>query len=98
MVSRGSRLRHDGLAEVRPGDRRAGWLLDETAHAGSEHLDPAYAAAYDEKTGADPSAELELLREHGLAAETTLVDLGAGTGLTALAAAPHCRRVVAVDP
>jgi ubiquinone/menaquinone biosynthesis C-methylase UbiE len=29
--------------------------------------------------------------------QSTLVDLGAGTGALALAAAPHCRRVVAVD-
>jgi len=39
-----------------------------------------------------------VLQAHGLGPETTLVDLGAGTGLLALAAAPHCRRVVAVDP
>jgi ubiquinone/menaquinone biosynthesis C-methylase UbiE len=77
---------------------RPAWLLDEAAHAGHEHLDPAYAATYDAKAGLDPAAELALLREHGLDAGTTLVDLGAGTGLVALAAAPHCRRVVAVDP
>jgi phytoene dehydrogenase-like protein len=45
---------------------RPGWLLDEAAHAGPEHLDPKYVAAYDAKTGADPEAELALLREHGL--------------------------------
>jgi SAM-dependent methyltransferase len=74
------------------------WRLDERAHAGPEHLDPAYVAAYDAKTGADRGEELALLRAHGLGPETTLVDLGAGTGLVAAAAAPHCRRVVAVDP
>lgn len=74
------------------------WLLDEHAHAGAEHLDPDYAAGYEAKSRLDPAEELELLRAHGLGAETTLVDLGAGTGLLALAAAPHCRRVVAVDP
>jgi len=79
------------------GDRN-GWLFDEAAHAGEEHLDPEYAAAYDAKAGLDPAAELALLRQHGLDAGTTLVDLGAGTGVVALAAAPHCRRVVAVDP
>jgi cyclopropane fatty-acyl-phospholipid synthase-like methyltransferase len=79
-------------------DERRGWLLDEAAHAGHEHLDPGYAATYDAKAGLDPVAELALLRRHGLDAGTTLVDLGAGTGLVALAAAPHCRRVVAVDP
>jgi SAM-dependent methyltransferase len=74
------------------------WLLDEQAHAGPEHLDPRSVAAYTVKAGLDPEEELALLREHGLAADTTLVDIGAGTGVLALAAAPHCRRVVAVDP
>jgi ubiquinone/menaquinone biosynthesis C-methylase UbiE len=74
------------------------WYLDERAHAGPEHLDPAYADAYDAKTGADLEDDVALLRAYGLGAETTLVDLGAGTGALALAAAPHCRRVVAVDP
>jgi SAM-dependent methyltransferase len=74
------------------------WLLDERAHAGAEHLDEAYVAGYDTKSGLDPAEELELLRRHGLGPATTLVDIGAGTGVLALAAAPHCRRVVAVDP
>ena len=72
--------------------------FDERAHAGPEHLDPAYVAAYDAKTQADAAADLELLRRCGLRAETTFVDLGAGTGVLAAAAAAHCRRVVAVDP
>jgi SAM-dependent methyltransferase len=74
------------------------WYPDERAHAGPEHLDPAYVATYERKAGLDAQDELSLLREHGLGAETTLVDLGCGTGLLALAAASHCRRVVAVDP
>lgn len=73
-------------------------LPDELALAGREHLDAAYVAGYDAKTGLDVEAELALLRAQGLGPETTLVDLGAGTGLVAAAAAPHCRRVVAVDP
>jgi ubiquinone/menaquinone biosynthesis C-methylase UbiE len=73
-------------------------LFDEHAHAGPEHLDPGYVAVYDEKTGADLEEELALLRECGLGPETTLVDLGAGSGLVAVTAAPHCRRVVVVDP
>ena len=74
------------------------WQLDERAHAGPEHLDPAYVATYEAKSGLAPTDELALLRAHGLGPETTLVDLGCGTGLLALAAAPHCRRVVAADP
>jgi cyclopropane fatty-acyl-phospholipid synthase-like methyltransferase len=73
------------------------WYPDELIRAGPEHLDPAYVAGYDAKAGIDLDEELALLRAHGLGPETTLVDLGAGTGALALAAAPECRRVVAVD-
>jgi SAM-dependent methyltransferase len=63
-------------------------FIDELAHAGPEHLDPAYVETYERKAGFDPAPDLALLRVHGL---------GAGTGVLALAAAAHCRRVVAVD-
>ena len=76
---------------------RPDWYLDELAHAGPEHLDAAYVATYDRKAQTDFSEDLALLRAQGLGEESTLVDLGAGTGGLALAAAPHCRRVVAVD-
>jgi SAM-dependent methyltransferase len=76
----------------------SGWRLDERTHAGSEHLDPAYVAEYDVKTQLDLDAALELLRGHGLGLETTLVDLGCGTGLLAAATAPEAKRVVGVDP
>lgn len=74
------------------------WKPDERSHLGPEHLDPEYVAGYERKAGLDPAEELALLLECGLGAETTLVDLGAGTGLLAAAAAARCRRVVAVDP
>jgi ubiquinone/menaquinone biosynthesis C-methylase UbiE len=73
------------------------WYLDELAHAGPEHLDPAYVAGYDRKARVEPTAEIARLRDLGLGQASTLVDLGAGTGTLALAAAPLCRRVVAVD-
>jgi ubiquinone/menaquinone biosynthesis C-methylase UbiE len=72
-------------------------LLDEVALAGREHLDPRSVATYDRKAAFDPAEEVALLRELGLDGEATLVDLGAGTGALAVAAAPHCRRVVAAD-
>ncbi len=73
------------------------WFPDELAHAGREHLDANYVARYDLKAGVDPTEELRNLQGLGLSRSSTLVDLGAGTGALALAAAPHCRRVVAVD-
>ncbi len=76
---------------------RPAWILEEEAHAGPEHLDPAYAAAYDAKAATDPTGDISLLRDLGLDAGSTVLDLGAGTGTFALAAAPHCARVVAVD-
>jgi ubiquinone/menaquinone biosynthesis C-methylase UbiE len=72
-------------------------LLDEMALAGPEHLDATYVAQYDRKAAFDPAEDLSLLQRHGLGAEATLVDVGAGTGAFALAAARVCTRVVAVD-
>ena len=73
------------------------WFLDELAHAGGEHLDPDYVLNYDHKAGDDPADDLAALRDLGLRESDTLVDLGAGTGAFAMAAAPYCHRVVAVD-
>lgn len=73
------------------------WYLDELAHAGGEHLDPGYVPGYDRKAGTDPADDLDVLRDLGLNETHTLVDLGAGTGTFALAAAPLCRRIIAVD-
>ena len=72
-------------------------MLEELALAGPEHLDASYVAGYDRKAGFDPAPDVELLRSLGLGADSTLVDLGAGTGTLALAVAPYCKRVVAVD-
>ena len=102
----GSRSSH-GLAKARRGytlwmdaghsGSEPRWYLDELAHAGPEHLDPTYVADYDRKAQVDPTAELAYLRGLGLGENSSLVDLGAGTGTLALAAAQVCRRVVAVD-
>jgi SAM-dependent methyltransferase len=73
------------------------WYLDEFAHAGPEHLDEAYVEGYDRKAGTDWDAEVAELRDLGLDETKMLVDLGAGTGGLALAAAPFCLRVVAAD-
>jgi ubiquinone/menaquinone biosynthesis C-methylase UbiE len=73
-------------------------MPDELAYAGPEHRDPSYVAGYDAKAGFDADPDVELLRAHGLEPGSTLVDLGAGTGVLAAAAVEHCARVVAVDP
>src|SRR4051812_9565251 len=72
------------------------WMLDELAHAGPEHLDPAFVRGYDAKQGyPDPTEDLEILASHD--ATANVVDLGAGTGRFALAAARRFARVTAVD-
>jgi ubiquinone/menaquinone biosynthesis C-methylase UbiE len=74
------------------------WMIDELAYAGAEHLDLGYVAGFDRKQGyPDPAGDLAALREHGIGRASTVVDLGAGTGRFALAAATEVARVVAVD-
>jgi ubiquinone/menaquinone biosynthesis C-methylase UbiE len=75
------------------------WEIDELSYAGPEHLDPGFVAGYDRKQGfPDPAADLAALRAHGIGPGSTVVDLGAGTGRFALAAAAAgIGRVVAVD-
>jgi SAM-dependent methyltransferase len=74
------------------------WWLDEHAHAGREHFDEQHARLYDAKEDAQAAEEICLLQEAGVLDRTySVVDIGAGTGQFALAAAAACRRVVAVD-
>ena len=73
------------------------WHIDELAHAGLEHLDPEYVAAYDEKSPTDWSEDVAELCALGIGPASTVVDMGAGTGAFARAVAPHVARVIAVD-
>ena len=73
------------------------WTLDELAHAGPEHLDAGYVAAYDEKSRTDWGEDVAALRALGIGPTSTVVDLGAGTGGFADAIAPYVARVIAVD-
>jgi SAM-dependent methyltransferase len=73
------------------------WMIDELAYAGPEHLDPEFVAGFDRKQGfPDPAEDLDVLSAHGLGADSHVVDLGAGTGRFALAAARRFT-VTAVD-
>lgn len=73
------------------------WYFDELAHAGPEHRDPADVAGYDRKAATDPAEDVALMRGLGLGVASVVVDLGAGTGTFALAAAPHRDHMPAVD-
>jgi ubiquinone/menaquinone biosynthesis C-methylase UbiE len=74
-----------------------GWLLDELASAGRENLDAGHVLRYDAKEDAGAAGEVLLCRSLGLAGDATVIDLGAGTGQFAIAVAPACARVIAVD-
>jgi len=68
------------------------------SHAGPEHLDSAFIAGFDRKQGyPDPAQDIAAFTGRGLDATSTVVDLGAGTGQFALAAAWHFGHVIAVD-
>ena len=74
------------------------WMIDELAHAGPEHLDPAFIAGFDRKQGyPEPDEDLTVFEAHGLGATSAVVDIGAGTGQFALAAARRFGHVTAVD-
>src|SRR5215213_8147096 len=62
------------LVENRPMTKP--WMLDELAHAGPEHLDPAFVAGYERKQGfPDPAEDLAVLAAHGLDQTSTAVDV-----------------------
>jgi ubiquinone/menaquinone biosynthesis C-methylase UbiE len=67
------------------------------ASAGRENLDAGHVARYDTKEDAGAGDEVLICQQLGLTRESTVVDLGAGTGQFAIAVAPACARVIAVD-
>jgi ubiquinone/menaquinone biosynthesis C-methylase UbiE len=77
----------------------AEWMIDQVGFAGPEHLEPSFVSGYDRKQGdTGVAGDVEALLAMGaLDSDSTVVELGAGTGRFALAAAPVCSRVVAVD-
>jgi SAM-dependent methyltransferase len=74
------------------------WMIDELAHAGPEHLDPAFVTGYDRKQGhPDPGEDLAVFEAHSLDGTSNVLDFGAGTGQFALAAARRLGHVTAID-
>jgi SAM-dependent methyltransferase len=81
-------------------DRRVNkmWMLNELAHAGSEHLDAGFIAGFDRKQGyPDAETDIAAFEAHGLGRASAVIDFGAGTGQFAIPAARHFGRVTAVD-
>lgn len=85
------------MSSVLEPDVAPGWLLDEVANAGRENLDADHVSRYDSKEDAGAAAEVLFCHELGLTAQSVVVEIGAGTGRFALAVAPTCGRVIAVD-
>ena len=70
-------------------------MIDELAFTGPEHLDADFVKGYDRKQGMpDPSEDIAELQRYNV---RTVVDMGAGTGRFALAAAQVFETVTAVD-
>jgi ubiquinone/menaquinone biosynthesis C-methylase UbiE len=72
-------------------------MLDEMASAGRENLDHEHVERYDTKEDAHALEEVAVLTAMGLNANSLVVEFGVGTGQFAVAIAPQCERVVAVD-
>lgn len=73
------------------------WWFSELDHAGAEHLDRGFVAGYDAKQQFDPTADIVALTGLGLGPHTRVLDIGAGSGTFALAAAATGAGVTAVD-
>lgn len=76
---------------------REAWIPDELATAGRENLDAVHVARYDDKEDGNAVDDAAMLVALGIGPESTVIDVGAGTGQFTLAVAPYVRRVVAVD-
>ncbi len=76
------------------------WQYDEFRQVGTDYDDPRHVEAYDARhaqfrdVDAECTGILDLL---GLASQSTVIELGTGTGAFAIHAARRCARVYAVD-
>lgn len=85
------------MTSVGESDSTPAWWLDEVANAGRENLDADHVSHYDSKEDAGAGDEVQLCQQFGVNGASVVVDLGVGTGQFALAVAPVCARVIAVD-
>ncbi len=76
---------------------RPPWIYDELRQVGLDFADAAAVADYDRNQGSDPAAERTLIARLGITADSTVIDLGCGTGSFALEAARSGAEVHAVD-
>lgn len=73
------------------------WHPSELALSGITEMGAEHVAGYERQLGFDPSEEVDLLTDLGLA-DSQLVEFGPGPGGFALAAAAIAGKVTAVDP
>ncbi len=75
------------------------WLYDEAKIAGTDFADPAEVAAYEERSRTQDRRALNdaIMQYLELDSSKIVLDLGAGFGSFALAAASRCEKVIAVD-
>jgi len=76
------------------------WEFDETAPTGVDYSDPVVVRDYDAKHTRFRDYHVQtrsIMDRLGLGEGDTVIDMGAGTGAFTLHAAPHCRKIHAVD-
>jgi len=76
------------------------WMFDEKKHAGVDYANRDVAKGYDAQHRKFRNFEEEagkIIRHLNLSPPDCVIDMGCGTGAFALHAAPHCKRVIAVD-
>lgn len=75
------------------------WLYDETQTFGTDYANTAEALRYQERSRNQDRENVNqfIIDFLSLDPGKIIVDLGAGFGSFALAAAPHCKKVIAVD-
>jgi len=82
------------------GGGRPEWLFDEAAHVGVDYADRGVVAGYDAQHEGfrDYEGEAEkIVAALGLSEESTVLDMGCGTGGLSVGLARRCRHVYAVD-